>query len=782
MKWQRSIYQPCLPLGDNHSRITGCERHIKLSRKAACEGIVLLKNDNGLLPLKRGQRVAIFGKAQIDYVKCGGGSGDVMVAYVRNIYEGLQMKRNKVEIYDELSLFYQNYVNRQYKDPKLLKSLGQVESEELSYKECPLNGKLKEPCIPKNLLENAASFTDTAIITLNRYSEETADHRNDGTDKYVILSETEQKMVDDVCTHFSHVIVLFNVGTMIDTSWMEKRKEIEAVLMLWQGGMEGGLATADILVGDENPSGKLVDTYARTFEDYPSSEEFHESDEYAKYTEDIFVGYRYFETIPGKKDRVIYPFGYGLSYTTFEISNIAACDNGKKIFVSADVTNTGEYAGKEVLQLYYEAPVGKITKPTRELCAFIKTEIIEPGDTHSVILSYNLEDMASYDDMGDVEQSAYVMEKGCYKLHLGNSIRNTICLDYHYELKENKIVKKLQPRCVPMRLGKRLQADGTYREVCDISVEQEVFPCTYHCEYCEAEKPKMLMDVVEGNLTLDEFMTQLTDEELLDLVKGQENTGIAHAGGMGNNKRLGIPNVMTGGAPTGVRILPEKKVHTTGFPVGTALACTWNIQLVEEIGKAGALEAKENNMAVWLTPAMNIHRSPLCGRNYEYYSEDPFITGQMATAIVKGVQKQKIVAVPKHLACNNKETNRLESDSIVSERALREIYLKGFEICVKESAPKMIMTSYNLINGVRTSESAELLTGILRHEWGYRGMFTTDWVNSAEHYKEIKAGNDIRMPICDISNLKKALYEGLITRDEIAICAKRILEMILWVD
>ncbi len=782
MKWQRSMYQPSLPLGDNNSRITGCKRHIELSRKAACEGAVLLKNKNNVLPLKNGQKVAVFGKAQIDYVKCGGGSGDVMVAYVRNIYEGLKMKQDKVEIYDALSLFYQDYVHTQYKNAELLNALGKLEDDELFYKQCPLNGKLEEPKIPEELLKSAAKFTDTAIITINRYSEETADHRNDGTDKYVVLSEQEEKMVDDVCANFSHVIVLLNVGVMMDALWMEERKQIEAVLLLWQGGMEGGLAAADLLVGDENPSGKLVDTYVRTFDDYPSSKEFHESDDYAKYTEDIFVGYRYFETIPGKKDCVVYPFGFGLSYTTFEISNVAACDNGGKVFVSADVRNTGNYAGKEILQLYYKAPEGKITKPALELCAFIKTETLEPGETQSVILTYDIEDMASYDDIGDVERSAYVMEKGCYKLYLGNSIRNTICLDYYYELKENKIVKKLQARCVPKRLGKRLKADGTYQKIEDVSVIQEEFSNTYSCEYCETEKPQMLIDVVKGKITLDQFMTQLTDEELLDLVKGQENTGIAHAGGMGNNKRLGIPNVMTGGAPTGVRILPEKMVHTTGFPVGIALACTWNTELVEQIGKAGGLEAKENNMAVWLTPAMNIHRSPLCGRNYEYYSEDPFVTGKMAAAIVRGVQKQKIVAVPKHLACNNKETNRLESDSIVSERALREIYLKGFEICVKESAPKMIMTSYNLINGVRASENVELLTGILREEWGFRGMFTTDWVNSAEHYKEIKAGNDIRMPICDISNLRKALQEGQITRNEVAACAKRILEMILWVD
>ena len=223
-------------------------------------------------------------------------------------------------------------------------------------------------------------------------------------------------------------------------------------------------------------------------------------------------------------------------------------------------------------------------------------------------------------------------------------------------------------------------------------------------------------------------------------------------------------------------------MNTTAFPVAITLACTWNTDILQEIGRAGALEAKENNMQMWLTPALNIHRSPLCGRNFEYFSEDPLLSGKMAAAIVRGIQSQNVVAVPKHFACNNKETNRMNSDSVLSERALREIYIKGFEICVKESKPKMIMSSYNLVNGIRTSENAELITGILRGEWGYDGMITSDWWNEAEHYREVKAGNDIRMGIGEQGKLKKAYEEGLITRNEMAICVKRILEMILWIE
>ena len=420
-------------------------------------------------------------------------------------------------------------------------------------------------------------------------------------------------MVETVTANFDHIVVLLNVGAIIDTTWFADNERISSAVLIWQGGMEGGLAAADVLTGEVNPSGKLPDTCVKSFDDYPSSENFHESDAYVKYTEDIFVGYRYFETIPGKKDCVVYPFGYGLSYTTFELTDINASNHGKNILVTVTVTNTGKMAGKEVVQIYYSAPEGKLTKPARILCGFEKTNILSPGESQELCISFPIEDMASFDDSGVV-------------------------------------------------------------------------------------------------------------------------------------------------------------------------AASWNPELLEVIGRAGALEVKENNLSIWLTPALNIHRSPLCGRNFEYYSEDPFLSGKMAAATVRGIQSQNIVAVPKHFACNNKETNRKESDSVLSERALREIYLKGFEICVKESEPKMIMTAYNLINGVRVSENAELLTGILRGEWGFRGMITSDWNNKADHEKEVKAGNDVRMPIGNPEKLLAALNAGTLRREELCVCVKRILEMILWLE
>ena len=713
-RWTRARFQPCLPLGDNRSLITASEKHIALSRKAASEGAVLLKNTNGFLPLAKGKKVAVFGNAQIDYVKGGGGSGDVFTPYVRNIYEGLQFKRDKITVFHSLSLFYEDYVKKAYQ------SGGE-------------NGRLTEPEIPENLLLEAASFTDTAIITLCRFSGEDWDQYNNDDNKYFDLENEEKKMVRDVFDHFENVIVLLNVGAMIDTAWFAENDKVKAALILWQGGLEGGLAAADMLVGDETPSGKLVDTCARLFDDYPSSEGFHESDDYVEYTEDIFVGYRYFETVPGKKDAVVYPFGYGLSYTKFELTDISVGIHGNNVCVSVNVTNIGNFSGKEVVQVYYSAPTGKISKPAKELCAFAKTPLLAPGKSCILNLSFAVTDMASYDDIGTIETSAYVMEKGTYTFHIGTSVRDTVCAETVYTLDEDRIVQKLTDYCTPKRLEKRMLADGTYMAVAPCAEPTKTFPCTYHNEYQPydgGEKKLDFYDVANGDMTPEEFISHLTDDELMDLLVGHPNTGVCNTGTMGgyNHPRF-IPPIATADGPAGVRFQERHGVFTTAFPVATALACSWNTELLEEVGKAEALECKENNIQIFLAPALNIHRSPLCGRNFEYYSEDPLVAGKMAAAIVRGIQSQNVVATPKHYAANNKETNRSESDSILSERALREIYLKGFEICVKESDPKMIMTSYNLINGVRASESQELITGILRGEWGFGGMVTTDWSN-----------------------------------------------------
>ena len=764
VKWQRPRYMPCFPLGDNQSRITECERHIQLSRRAAAEGSVLLKNENNVLPFEKGTKVAIFGKAQIDYVKGGGGSGNTVVSYVRNIYQGLKTKTKHIKIFEPLSFYYQQYVDAQYEAGGL-------------------NGMFDEAPVPEDLIAQAKEFTDTAIITICRYSTETEDRRNDKTDHYFYLSPAEQDMVDAVSAHFKNIVVLLNVGAMIDTSWFANNPKISSALMLWQGGMEGGLAAADLLTGEVNPSGKLVDTCASSFEDYPSSEGFHESDDYVKYTEDIYVGYRYFETIPGKKEKVVYPFGYGLSYTTFELSDIDAYNNKKRIYFTCTVTNTGEIAGKEVVQLYYGAPQGKLGKPAKELCGFAKTKLLEPGESEDLIISFVIDDMSSFDDCGAVALSCFVLEEGTYHFYLGTNVRDAKELEFTYQLPETRIVEQLHSYCAPEKLDKRMKADGSYETLECKPITRAEFPCNYKfVESPNREKPYTLLAVAKGKIDLDTFIAQLPDEELCHLVGGQKGHGISSTSGMGHLLQYEIPLFMTADGPAGLRSRTSSKIPATAFPVATALACTWNLDLMEEIGRAGALEVKENNICMWLTPALNIHRSPLCGRNFEYFSEDPFLTGKMAAAKIKGIQAQNIVATPKHLAANNKETNRRYCDSIVSERALREIYLKGFEICVKESHPKMIMTAYNPINGVHASENAEMLQGILRQEWGFQGMVTSDWVNEKNHVKEVKAGNDIKMPLGEPQKLMAALQDGSLKREELAICVKRILEMFLWIE
>ncbi len=802
-KWTRFFYQPCLPLGEEGRRVTGSREHIRLSREAAAEGMVLLKNEGALLPFRKGQKLAVFGKACTDYVKGGGGSGDVTVAYTRNLMEGLKTKEQegKVEIFWPAAEYYEKEIRDQY-----------------ARGYCP--GMTVEPEVPDELLTRAKAFTDTAVITICRYSGEGWDRKSiadkafAGGDQSLAqlsakifengdfcLTEAEKKMVEKVKTAFPHVAVVLNVGGMLDTSWFKEDGKISAVLLAWQGGMEGGLAAADILCGDVNPSGKLTDTFAGTLEDYPSSESFHESLDYVNYEEDIYVGYRYFETFPQAKEKVIYPFGYGLSYTEFEICTKDLKIEDGQVKVKAEVTNLGKRGGKEVVQVYYSAPQGKLGKPALELGAFGKTRLLAPGESQTMLLEFPVSSMASFDDMGKISRAAYVLEAGEYGFYVGNSAENLEKWGTPWVLEEDRILCQLTGKAAPCKLPKRLTGDGSYELLPER--EQETEPLglpaqdmdllegmepadrgygqTLRKEMKASEKHQ-LREVAEGKLTLEEFMEQLSDRDLAELLGGQPNTGVANTYGMGNLREYGVPNVMTADGPAGLRIQPQCHVYTTAWPCATMLACTWNTELVEEVGAAGAKEVRENNIGIWLTPAMNIHRSPLCGRNFEYYSEDPLVAGKMGAAMVRGIQSQHVAASVKHFACNNKESNRKDSDSRVSERALREIYLKGFEIVVKESDPWTIMSSYNLINGRRASENKDLLTGILRDEWGFQGIVTTDWWTKGEHYKEAKAGNDIKMGCGYPDRLLMALEKGLISREEIKLCAKRILEMILKLD
>lgn len=802
-RWGRFFYHPCMPIGMDGSRITESKEHIALSKEAATEGMVLLKNEQNTLPLQMGQKVALFGKASADYVKGGGGSGDVHVSYVHNLIDGMRIKaaEGKVSIYEPLADFYEQNIEKQY-------------AQGIA------PGLTIEPEIPETLLCGAKAFTDTAIVSICRFSGEGWDrvtemeheHTSYGAKKYdsftkrcaevfengdFYLSRAEEKMVHTVKEHFANVIVVLNVGGVVSTEWFAQEPRIQAALLAWQAGMEGGLATAELLVGDVSPSGKLGDTFAKRLADYPSSEHFHDSEEYVAYTEDIYVGYRYFETLPQADQRVVYPFGYGLSYTQFEIAADHVFVTEEQIKVLCRVTNVGTKAGKEVIQLYVQAPQGKLGKPNKELKAFAKTRLLQPGETQTISLHIAISQLASYDDLGKIQASAYVLEKGTYTLWLGNNVQDAKIFVLDHEVAENRVIEQLSSKCVPNMLPKRLLSDGTLETLStdasavQVSVWDEAY-CKRYFPDVEVPRHRMndgrkpekrqFIEVAQGSCSLETFMEQLSVEDLIQLVCGHDNMGITDVFGYGCLPEYGVPSAMAVDGPAGIRSKTETEIHTTAFPCATLLACTWNEALVEQVGRAGANEAKENNLGVWLTPAMNIHRNPLCGRNFEYYSEDPLLTGKIGAAMVRGIQSCHIAASVKHFACNNKETNRRDCDSRVSERALREIYLKGFEIVVKEAKPWTIMSAYNILNGHRTSECKELLTDILRKEWGFDGMVTSDWYTHGEQYLEIKAGNDVKMGCGYPERLKKDFEEGRITKEEIYQSAKRVLELILKFD
>ena len=801
-KWIRARCQPNLPL-EGGRRVTASPEHLALSRRAAQEGMVLLKNQGELLPLVPGSRVALFGKGSFDYVKGGGGSGDVTAAYVKNLYDGL--KEEGVSLYEPLSDFYRDYVEKRYE-------AGDVP------------GLMAEPELPQSLVDSARGNADVAVIVLSRFSGEGWDREpvfyqepdypwpdelnmpRKAKDIFprgdYYLTGEEQRVVNQVRAAFDKVAVVLNAGGVVDVSWFCENDRISSALLAWQGGMEGGAAIAALLTGKANPCGKLPDTFARDLSDYPSTARFHDSPHYVEYTEDIYVGYRYFETLPGAAERVCYPFGYGLSYTSFALETAGTGAENGKIRVAVRVTNTGNCPGKEVVQLYYSAPWGLLQKPRRCLAAFQKTKLLEPGESETVELSFAIADMASFDDLGKIAPSAWVLEKGRYALYMGTSVRDAGELDWAWEQKETETVRQCGDVLAPSHLAERLLADGSYEKLPAapaVDTNANLFqPLT--AAQSEAVAPAVpgrgrwmltqpfpegvqpLSAVAEGGLTLDQFMAQLSDSDLIHLLGGQPNVGVSNTFGLGNLPEYGVPNLTTADGPAGLRIQPEAGVCTTAWPCATLLAATWDPELTARVGAAAAAEVKENNISVWLAPAVNIHRSPLCGRNFEYYSEDPLLTGRLAGAMVRGIQSQHIAATVKHFACNNKETNRKYSDSRLSQRALREIYLRAFEIIVREEQPWAIMSSYNVVNGRRASESRELLTDILRDEWGYTGLVMSDWWTRGEHYKELLAGNDLKMANGYPERVEEAMKLGAVSRSDLETCARRVLELILEID
>ena len=800
-KWIRARYLPGIPLGADGRRVTAGKEHAALSRRAAREGMVLLKNEEGALPLRRGCRVALFGKATADYVKGGGGSGDVTVPYVRNLYDGLAEILGPESVYQGTVKFYRDYAAARYAEGWA-------------------PGMMAEPPVPEALLREARAFTDTAVISISRFSGEGWDRKSpraritrkepvtgdtvsmsdvlfEKGDFY--LSEAERSMVETVSRTFARTVVVLNTGGIMETACFRDNPRVQAVLLAFQGGMEGGCAEAELLTGLYSPCGKLPDTWARDLDDYPGCADFYDSDDYVNYTEDIYVGYRYFETIPGAREKVVYPFGFGLGYTRFSLSEESVEIGEEEAAARVLVTNTGDFPGREVVQVYFSAPQGKLGKPSKQLAGYRKTRLLAPGESERVTVRFPLEQMASYDDLGKTARSAWVLEAGEYRFHIGTSVRDVWEAAETWVLPADRVTRRLTARMQPTCLPERLLADGSFEKLptapCndfragalspmkddEIHSTPEVRAVPRIGDYGRGLKIR-LQDVAEGRISLEDFAAALPMEDLAALLGGQPNVGLANTFGYGNNPVYGIPNIMTADGPAGVRFHPETGVAATAFPCATLLAASWDPELTYEVGAAAGLEAKENNIMVWLAPGVNIHRNPLCGRNFEYYSEDPLLAGRQAAGMVRGVQSVRIAATPKHFALNNKETNRRDCDSRASERAIREIYLKQFEILVKEARPWSVMTSYNVINGHRASENRDLLTGILREEWGFDGMVTTDWWTLGEHYKEVAAGNDMKMATGFPDRLLEAVKKGVLTREDMEKAARNILRLILRLD
>ena len=693
----------------------------ELARQAAAEGAVLLKNDN-VLPLKEGTTVSLFGRTYKDYFFVGYGSGgDVIRPYNIDIAEG-------IENCDKLNLNYtlhNIYTEWREKNPV---SHGYWAHWPLRYWEMPLSDET---------VKNASANSDVAVVTIGRSSGE--DRDCDLENGSYFLHDEEIEMLDLVTSYFEKVVVLLNEGNIIDMSWVKHYGDkIGAVMYVWQGGMESGNAVADLLCGNVNPCGKLTDTIARNYYDYPSSAQFGNK-KANEYTEDIFVGYRYFESFA--KEKVLYPFGFGLSYTTFDIKCDKAEANGNGFDFEFTVTNTGDFAGKETVQLYLNKPCGKLGNPKRILVDFAKTDLIEPNGSQKVTMSVDMYQRTSYDDCGSTNNaSAYVTEKGEYDFYAGSNVRSAEKVFTYYQ-ENTEVWEQLKQVCAPKSdflVWRAEEKHGNYFLSTKTVAKEKYDLATRILNNLPADieqtgdKGIKLQDVKDGKATLDEFVAQLDNVELEAITRGdykmnsplgaKGNAG-AYGGILESLREKGVKPIITTDGPSGIRLASCCSL----LPIGTLLACTFNTELVEKIYTVLAGEMKEKGSDVLLAPGMNIHRNPLCGRNFEYFSEDPYLSGKMGSACVKGIQSLGGSACPKHFACNNQELARTTNNSQVSERALREIYLKPFEICIKEAQPKNIMTSYNKINGVWSHYNYDTCVTVLRREWGYEGNVMTDW-------------------------------------------------------
>ena len=776
------------------------EGFAKKSREAAAEGIVLLRNEDNVLPFTKEDKISVFGRPQIEYYRSGTGSGGaVQVEYATNILDGF--KNNHLNINEDLVKDYQEWL----KDHPFDNGGG---------------GWACEPWFQKDMditvpyAKEQAAKSNKAVYIVGRTAGEDKDNYN-GAGSY-LLTDEEISNIKNITEAFEDVVVVLNTSNIIDMKWMNDSQfngHIKSVVYVWSGGMEGGNAVGDALSGCVTPSGKLPDTIAFNLEDYPSDENFG-NPLTNLYKEDIYVGYRYFETFAPEK--VMFEFGYGLSYTTFDIETVSVKEEDGKIKLQVKVTNTGDtYSGKEVVQAYYSAPQGNLGKPVKELCAYAKTENLAPKESQVVELEVDIKDMSSYDDSGVTgHKSCYVLEAGDYNIFVGNSVRN-IEKVYTHSIEQLEVVEQLSEVCCPndenltiLKPGKQ-KADGTFEKeyipsqkpTVDMAKRiEENLPETMEIT---GDKGITLQDVKDGKNSLEEFVAQLSVEELAQIVRGEgmsnprvtQGTASAFGGISDALFNYGIPAACCADGPSGVRY--EGKA--TQLPIGTALAASWNAPLVRELYTMEGEELRANQVDTLLGPGVNIHRHPLNGRNFEYYSEDPYLSGTMSVASTGGIKDGGAWGTIKHFALNGQESHRFKIDAVCSERAIREIYLKSFEMAVKEKTVMTLMTSYNPINGHWAASNYDLCTTVLRGEWGYTGLVMTDWwakmndvVEGGEESNQdtrdmVRSQNDVYMVVnnngaevnSNNDNTEKSVEEGTLIVGELQRAAINICNVIL---
>lgn len=787
----------------------------EVSYQAAVEGIVLLEN-KGILPVSPG-RLALYGAGAGKTIKGGSGSGEVIERHAVSIREGLETRGFKVVTNAWLDRYEECWEKEREKfiagmRKKLRKFNTEMLAEMMAAEYCyPYGDAIRA--------EDLSDDTDYCIYVLSRQSGEGADRRK----KDYVISKVEKDHLQTCTEHYRHVILIINAGASIDMSFVDEFPNIDAVIFSCQLGQEGGCALADILVGKATPSGKLAATWAYSYKDVPFGKNYSflgEDLTHAEYREGIYVGYRYYDSFQ-KEPR--YAFGYGLSYTDFEVQTIGVKAEGTKVHVDVSVKNAGDkFAGKETVQLYVSCPKGKLEKEYQRLAAFAKTNVLKPGESQKLNLTFSMDDMASYDE----ETASMILEAGDYLLRVGTSSRNTEVRGI-VTLSETVVVSKHDNLCMPDRTIQTLHRTMENVELPDaekIVVDVNAFH-TEVMDYTNAEdefEPKV--EAMLGGLDVN---AQVNFCAGIGLIGGK--TEFTLPGAVGNTTseywNMGIPNATFCDGPAGIRIQrrstvdkrgrvkpidgaisiyeylpgflqkrlfgnPDKETmiyqYVTSFPVAAALAQTWNLPLAEKIGQAVSKEMTEYGVVFWLAPALNIIRNPLCGRNYEYYSEDPLLSGKMAAMVTKGVQQTpgNYVTI-KHYAANNQEENRYYVSSDMDERTLREIYLKGFEIAVKEARPRALMTAYNKLNGIYCPANAELVDKILKKEWGFDGVVMTDWLSTgedrADHAESIASGVDLIMPGGKAvwKELRKAVKEGRLESRHVRRAAGNVLKLVL---